>query len=308
MIGEECVLPRTTTAPVTMTTSQEPPASTPGPQPPVTQLPASTTAPIPATPGSTILPEPTAAPMSPTTPPPGTMPSTTDSGEIKITMVLGLPLSLEEFDSGAQLKFRSGIAVAAGVDPWKVEITGIEQARRRRSLLSGSIKVGVAVAAPNRAAATSMAGKLSSDTINAELVKLGLPQAQILESASVPGVVVEVPPEPQGAQAQTPAPETEISVPANDQRPVIIGVATALGMIVILVMAWLASKFLLPSARKKDQDSQPSDLERRFMLDDSGESEGPGSIFQKAFDKHPVDSSKKKGQEAALSQPSWENR
>ena len=94
----------------------------------------------------------------------------------------------------------------------------------------------------------------------------------------------------------------------NDQRPLIIGVATALGMIVILVMAWLASKFLLPSARKKDQDSHPSDLERRFMLDNSGQSEGPGSIFQKAFDKHPVDSSKKKGQDTALSQPSWENR
>jgi hypothetical protein len=230
-------------------------------------------------------------------------------------MTLGLPLTLEEFDDGAQLKLITGIAVAAGVDPFRVEITDIkeEQNRRHRSLLAGSIRVGVAVSAPNRDAAKSIAAGLSPDSINAELVKLGLPPAQILESPSVPGEVVAAPAEPKS----TPAPAVPLPAdprPANDPRPLIIGLATALGMIVILVMGWLATRFLLPSIRKKGQDSQLSDLERRFMLDDGpGQSEGQGSIFEKAFDKGPEDQDKgpeekQKGRDNDDAQPSWEKR
>lgn len=233
-------------------------------------------------------------------------------------MSLGLPLSLEEFNDDAQAKFVQGIAAAAQVDPSKVEILGVQAARRRRSLLAGII-VDVAVAAENSNAASSLIGSLSPENINAELTKLGLPEAQILESPAVPGGASIVAPVPKSS----PQPSLPDEPASKDQSAIIIGVAVALGMVVVIVTGWIAVRFFLPSAGKKGKfalGGPLSEIEQRLMLDAPDSSADTGERNSKGFmqkiaplspDEHQsslIEKKAKKSEGPADPQPSWETR
>ena len=302
----ECVL-RTTTAPPVSTPAPPPTPSPPSPPPPPDTPPPSPPAPPPET--------------SPQPPPSSSPPPAVKTpDEVKITMSLGLPMSLEEFNEDAQTNFLQGIAAAAGVVPSKVEITGIEAVRRRRSLLAGSIKVGVAVTAENAEAAASVAGKLTAENINSELVQLGLPEAQVIESPTIESPIIAPPP---GSTPGAPPPSVPsgggVEQQSGNRGPIIIGIAVGLGVVVTIVMVGIAVRYLLPSARQKKftlgGSDRLSELEQRFMLDTPGSSEDadePGSIFQRAFDKSAAQKSiarqQTKEDEAHEAEPSWEKR
>jgi len=62
-------------------------------------------------------------------------------------MVIGLPLSVEEFTPDKQISFRQSIADAAGVSLVKVRIAKIEAVdARRRHILAENIAIDVQVA------------------------------------------------------------------------------------------------------------------------------------------------------------------
>jgi len=107
-------------------------------------------------------------------------------------MVIGLRISIDEFDNAKQLTFRQGIANAAVVAVGKVTITSIKsQTTGRRHLLVDGIRINVEIAAKDANAAVSVANKLSVENINAQLSKVGLPEAEVL---SVPIVYADAPP------------------------------------------------------------------------------------------------------------------
>lgn len=67
----------------------------------------------------------------------------------------------------------------------KVKIAKVEASGQRRRLLAEGISVTTEVAANDASAAQTVAGNLSQENLNAQLVQAGLPQATILEAPSV---------------------------------------------------------------------------------------------------------------------------
>jgi len=115
--------------------------------------------------------------------------------DIVVAIVLGLPMSVDDFTDDKKLSFRKAIADAAGVGLSKVRIASIRAAGRRRQLLAESIEVEVEVAAADGNAANAVANNLTPDKINAKLQEAGLPQVAILRAAKVqtPVIVEEEP-------------------------------------------------------------------------------------------------------------------
>jgi len=107
--------------------------------------------------------------------------------DVIIKMVFGLPMSIDEFTPATQTSFKQALADAAGVVLQKVKIANIEAvtARRSRQLLAESIRIDVEVAMKDDSAAQAAIGNLTPEMINTQLQKVGLPQATILEAASV---------------------------------------------------------------------------------------------------------------------------
>ena len=120
--------------------------------------------------------------------------------DVVVAIVLGLPMSVDDFTLDKQLSFRQAIAGAAGVGMSKVRIASIRAAGRRRQLLAESIEVEVEVAAADSNAASAVANNLTPDKINAKLQAAGLPQAEILRAATVQTPVI-VEDEPTGTNA-----------------------------------------------------------------------------------------------------------
>lgn len=118
--------------------------------------------------------------------------------DIIIQIVLGLPMSVDDFTPDKQTSFSQAIANAANVALSKVKIVNIEavSARRRRWLLAESIRISVEVAAQDDRTAQAVSSNLAPDMINDQLQQAGLPQAEILEAASVQLPVTLAPPAP----------------------------------------------------------------------------------------------------------------
>ena len=227
-------------------------------------------------------------------------------------------MSLAEFNENAKTKFMQGIAAAADVEPSKVEITSIEAVSRRQAK---GIRVGVAVAAKNAEAATFVVGKLTAENINLELVQLGMPKAQVISSPFIAKPIAKPAPgsTPRAPPSSLPSKES-VGQRSQDQRPIIIGLAAGFGVLFILVMIWLAVRYLLPSARTGKLavggTDRLSDLEQRLMHgkapSSSADVNEPGSISQRACDKSLTEEQMKrertKENEAQGADPSWENR
>jgi hypothetical protein len=98
-----------------------------------------------------------------------------------VTLSLGLPISKAEFDSSKQIAFRQGIANVAGVVLEKVIIITITSKRRR----SEGITIDLEIMAKDSSVASSVAGRLTVDSINDELEQAGLPKAEILKAPVV---------------------------------------------------------------------------------------------------------------------------
>jgi hypothetical protein len=104
-----------------------------------------------------------------------------------VKMAVKLPMTMEQFNAGeTQLKFRRSIASAAGVSADAVTINKVENMRRSgRRLMAASIRVDTSILAAGETAAKAMADTLTSDKINAELGRNGLPWAEILDPPKV---------------------------------------------------------------------------------------------------------------------------
>jgi len=118
--------------------------------------------------------------------------------DVIVKMVVGLKISVDEFDNAKQLNFRQGIADAAAVALGKVWITNIQvQTPSGRRLLVDSIKIDVEVAAKDTNAAASVVKMLTVENINFQLSKAGLPEAEVL-SVPVVSAASSPPAEPEG--------------------------------------------------------------------------------------------------------------
>jgi hypothetical protein len=105
----------------------------------------------------------------------------TSTHEVQIT--LSLPMSLSAFTDEIQTIFKASLAKAAGVSSEAVVIHGIESINSRRHLLAEAIRVKAGIMTTDKSVSEKMAGRLTADSINRELIKDGLPTATVLEAA-----------------------------------------------------------------------------------------------------------------------------
>jgi len=110
-----------------------------------------------------------------------------------VSLVIGLPITLTKFDEQKQQSCRQGLARAAGVVVSDVRILNIENVSRSRRLLCESFSIEVEIAAKDNTAAQAKAGNLDADSINEQLLEVGLPAATIIEGATVKSVATESP-------------------------------------------------------------------------------------------------------------------
>jgi len=101
-------------------------------------------------------------------------------------------MTQQDFTQENQIKFRESIATAAGVKAADITIDKIEKISSRRGsdrrILTASIRVDTIAKASSESAAASMASALTSETINRELEKAGLPKAVMLEAPKAAAV------------------------------------------------------------------------------------------------------------------------
>jgi len=101
-------------------------------------------------------------------------------------MAVSLPLTQQEFNDSEQLKFKQSVARAAGVSSGDVSIDRIVDMNSnltvRRRLLTIGIRVDTSIKAPDETTASALSTSLTADSLNSELVAVGLPAAVILEA------------------------------------------------------------------------------------------------------------------------------
>ena len=85
-------------------------------------------------------------------------------------------MSQSAFTMDKQTVFRASLAQAAGAASEAVEIKKIMSISSRRHLLAETIRVETSIMAPGETAAQELAGRLTADSINRELSKLGCQQ------------------------------------------------------------------------------------------------------------------------------------
>ena len=108
--------------------------------------------------------------------------------QLHVTMALALPMSQNDFTAQEQLKYRTAIANAGGVPLEDVAIEKVEPLRpgsSTRRLASEGIRVQTRVRASGQREADTLVANLHAETINAELVKQGMPSATMLEEPAV---------------------------------------------------------------------------------------------------------------------------
>jgi len=151
-------------------------------------------------------------------------------------MAVKLPMATEQFDGDKRRNFKQSIASAAGVCVGDVGLDNVESMRRSgRRLLAGSIRVDTSIVAADQKAASSVVDRLDVDTINAELRKNGLPEAEILD-----------PPTPQQIKKQE-----------SNSMPIIIGSVVAAAVVLIAFVTC----FFKRMCRIKNPDSRGLDPE-----------------------------------------------
>ena len=170
------------------------------------------------------------------------------SAPFKVVFVLGLPISKDEFDTAKQSIFINSIASAAQVHVESVSITSIEVAKRRAS----GTEVGVAVGAATADSASAIAGNLTPESINSQLVQAGLPSATMLQSPAVQNSAALKPWVP----AQTPAKRTDgLGVTFSQTVPIVVFVVLVFGAVIwIARMRWYNRRQSFHHPTQQSQD------------------------------------------------------
>ena len=164
--------------------------------------------------------------------------------QLHVTMALALPMSQKEFTAQEQLKYRTAIANAGGVPLEDVAIENVEPLRpggSTRRLASEGIRVQTRVRTSGRRAADTVVANLQAETINAELVKQGLPSATMLEEPAVDDPATGSAPPPPDASRLAP----KIGDDSSSLRPMILTliiVAGCFGFIGIVCMVLRSRK------------------------------------------------------------------
>ncbi len=95
-----------------------------------------------------------------------------------VRLALSLPITREQFNATAQLRFREQMAVAAGMEKGaagRVNITIADAAAGARRLLAGLV-VNVSISMDNATAAQKASAGLTESAINAAMTAVGLPE------------------------------------------------------------------------------------------------------------------------------------
>ncbi len=113
------------------------------------------------------------------------LPPTKQDTTVIVKISVWLPIPVSEFNDAKRQLFRESMSRAAGVDVSQVIIIiqVNEQMTRHRSLLSEGVRINVEITVKGSGVAKSVASKLTSDNINAELDREGLPSAEVLSAA-----------------------------------------------------------------------------------------------------------------------------
>ena len=127
-----------------------------------------------------------------------------ESWQHVVVAAVKLPYSKSDFDSARQLKFRTGVAKAAGTSAERVSIASIKEAPTRRAV-TGSIRVDFQVAAADAGAASELAATLTEDKLNQALEDEGLER----------GVMVAQPKATTKDQAGAPSPSPAAASPVR---------------------------------------------------------------------------------------------
>eukprot|EP00960_Hanusia_phi_P077385 768684-Hanusia_phi.AAC.1 len=115
--------------------------------------------------------------------------TTSNLGNYKVEMSVGLPISVAQFDESRRLSFRVSVATVASVAVSLVQIDSVQAARR-----SGSgINVKFGVYDSNEKSAASVAGRLKMNSLNDEFQKRGLPLGVQNSDASVSNLSASAP-------------------------------------------------------------------------------------------------------------------
>jgi len=122
--------------------------------------------------------------------------------EIVVKMVVGLPMSKNDFTHDKQEAFTQGLANTGGVLKQNVRISSVHSVfRRRRRLLPGSIRVSIEVVVEDTVHGETVSSRMTSNNLNTQMSQMGLPELEVLEIAMVAVQVVVAP-----ASLTTPAP------------------------------------------------------------------------------------------------------
>jgi hypothetical protein len=141
-------------------------------------------------------------------------------------MSLSIQLTLEQFNSSAQLLLRRQIAAVAGLSADNGWTFVTVQAISRRRLLQSGVSVAVTITMSSLAAADAAVSALSApDLLNNALASVGLPPAQITSAPTVTAVVNSTP-------APTPFSGCAGRGPATGLMPIASLVAAALAAVV----------------------------------------------------------------------------
>ena len=127
-----------------------------------------------------------------------TTPMTSTDSVLKshlVKMALSMPISLDEFATSTQTKFKAAIDKAASELTVQVAIVDVQTINvpvdGQRRLLAASIRIDVSIRAADKFAADAMIAMLTIWNINAELLAAGLPEATMLEGPSSDAVTTE---------------------------------------------------------------------------------------------------------------------
>jgi len=141
------------------------------------------------------------------------------ANDVVVKMVVGLKMSILEFDSTKQLIFRQSTANAAAVAVGKVRITNVKvQTTGRRHLLADGIRIDVEIAVKDANAAASVLNQLSVENINIQLSKSGLPEAEVLSASVV---------------SSAPASPAESESRSNDMKIIIAALCAGIGVVML---------------------------------------------------------------------------
>ena len=157
-------------------------------------------------------------------------------------MVVSLSMTKESFTKDKQMIFRESIARTAGVEAADVTIDKIEVINGRRDttrrLLAESVRVEFKVKAVGESEADSMAQRLTSDKINAQLEKGGIGKANILEAPKTVSVVDVTSTDAAPTDSESKASAQQVSESTSKAFPFIwVGIAVAGGCVICVLFA-----------------------------------------------------------------------